>query len=162
MAAVKPKVIVFDLDYTLWPFWVDTHVYPPFRKTSNGTIVDSLGFKVSHYPEVPEVLNDLHKQGYVLAVASRTGEVVGAKQLMELLGWKQFFSHEEIYPGGKVKHLTNIKNQFGVQFNEMIFFDDEGRNIRDVSELGVLSILVKNGVTRKVVDDALTRFSKPK
>ena len=27
-----PKLVVFDLDYTIWPFLVTTDIYPPFRK----------------------------------------------------------------------------------------------------------------------------------
>ena len=34
-----PKMIVFDLDYTLWPFWVDTHVSPPLKAKDNGAKV---------------------------------------------------------------------------------------------------------------------------
>lgn len=42
----------------------------------------------------------------------------------------------------------------------MLFFDDEHRNIQDLNKAGVLSILVKNGVSHKVIEDALAKFVK--
>ena len=31
-----PNMIVFDLDYTLWPFWCDTHITPPLKADKGG------------------------------------------------------------------------------------------------------------------------------
>lgn len=40
-----PKIFVFDLDYTLWPFWVDTHVSAPIKaKDNNSRCVDRYRF----------------------------------------------------------------------------------------------------------------------
>lgn len=40
----------------------------------------------------------------------------------------------------------------------MMFFDDEQRNIVDVSKLGVKCILVKDDLTHAVVENALKNF----
>ena len=40
-----PRMIVFDLDYTLWPFWVDTHITPPLKAKDGGAMsVDRYAF----------------------------------------------------------------------------------------------------------------------
>lgn len=46
----------------------------------------------------------------------------------------------------------------------MLFFDDEHRNIRDLEQLGVVSILVEDGISLEVVEKGMeiyaTRQSK--
>jgi magnesium-dependent phosphatase 1 len=43
-----PKLIAFDLDYTLWPFWVDTHVSAPVKARDNNSRA------VDRYDESPD------------------------------------------------------------------------------------------------------------
>ncbi|XP_036114170.1 magnesium-dependent phosphatase 1-like isoform X4 [Molossus molossus] len=134
--AQLPRLAVFDLDYTLWPFWVDTHVDPPFHKSSDGIIRDRQGQTIRLYPEVPEVLDQFQGLGVPIAAASRTGEIEGANQLLELFDLVRYFVQREIYPGSKVTHFERLRQKTGVPFSQMIFFDDEKRNIVDVSKLG--------------------------
>ncbi|XP_059954192.1 magnesium-dependent phosphatase 1 [Mesoplodon densirostris] len=155
-----PKLVVFDLDYTLWPFWVDTHVDPPFHKNSDGTVRDRRGQAVRLYPQVPEVLERLQGLGVPVAAASRTGEVEGANQLLELFDLVRYFVHREIYPGSKVTHFERLQQKTGVPFSQMIFFDDEKRNIVDVSKLGVTSIHVQNGMSLQTLTQGLETFAK--
>ncbi|XP_029397321.1 magnesium-dependent phosphatase 1 isoform X2 [Mus pahari] len=102
-----PKLAVFDLDYTLWPFWVDTHVDPPFHKSSDGTVRDRRGQNIQLYPEVPEVLGRLQSLGVPVAAASRTSEIQGANQLLELFDLGKCYLHS--HPGRNESSNVNSR-----------------------------------------------------
>ncbi|XP_043351934.1 magnesium-dependent phosphatase 1-like isoform X4 [Dermochelys coriacea] len=121
--SLPPCLWVLALDYTLWPFWVDTHVDPPFQR-------------------------------------GRTGETRGATQLLELFGVRHFLRQVEIYPGGKSAHFHRLQQDTGVPFAQMLFFDDEERNIRDVSKLGVTCVLVPDGMTQALLTQGLEAFTR--
>jgi magnesium-dependent phosphatase 1 len=60
--------------------------------------------------------------------------------------------------GTKIAHFKELQSRTGVAFEDMLFFDDESRN-RDVErKLGVMLILVENGVTRSVFESAISRW----
>ena len=52
-----------------------------------------------------------------------------------------------------------IKTKSGAEFNEMLFFDDEERNKRDLNTIGVRTVMVHDGVTKKLVMEGLEQFS---
>lgn len=146
-----PKLIVFDLDYTLWPFWVDTHCTPPLKaSSSHGSAKDKFGESFAFYHEVPSILYSLRERGVKVGAASRTSAPDLAREMLRLLhipdteGKKkksiEYFDYMEIYPGNKITHFTKLQKATGLGFEDMLFFDDESRN-RNVETLGVTSKL---------------------
>jgi magnesium-dependent phosphatase 1 len=126
--------------------WCDCTT-PPY-KLENGIIRDSYGLNIRLYPDALEIINELKRQNCQLALASRTEEPTWAIQLLELFNIRHLFDFEEIYPTRKTVHLKSIQDKSGIPFNNMVFFDDEYRNIEDVSKLGVHCILVNNGIAK--------------
>jgi len=114
--------------------------------------------KIKYFKEVPEVLEKLHKLGYKLGIASRTTEIEGANELLNLFNWKKYFDYIEIYPGCKIKHLQKISKDSSYPLSEILFFDDEMRNIRDLESIGVKSILVDDGIDNEVINLGIKTF----
>ena len=145
-----PRLIVFDLDLTLWHcgplLWCD-QLTMPLEKTDEGRVVAACGTEVCLFPEVREVLERLVAEGHVLAVASRTSAPEVARELLDRFGISRYFTHQQIYPGDKGAHFRALREESGVEFPEMIFFDDEPRNIRSVGHLGVKVHLVSQGMS---------------
>ncbi|KAH1182117.1 hypothetical protein KIL84_009871 [Mauremys mutica] len=125
-----------------------------------GSVLDARGRPVCLYPEVPAVLERLQGLGVPMAAASRTGETRGAIQLLELFSLRRFLRCVEIYPGGKSAHFHRLQQDTGVPFAQMLFFDDEERNIRDVSQLGVTCVLVPDGMTQALLTRGLEAFAR--
>ncbi|CAL8138306.1 unnamed protein product [Orchesella dallaii] len=161
MSGKGPGLIVFDLDCTLWPFHVDTTVNLPFVM-ENSKVVDQNGETMTWYPEVPQVLEYLKSEGYAIAAASRTTKPPDALKLLEFFDWNKYFSYKEIYPGSKVTHFAKFVEQTKVPHCEMLFFDDEQRNIADMKNEGVKCVLVTNGVNMKLVKDSIQQFKDGK
>ena len=145
-------LIVFDLDFTLWDcggVWCD-FTNPPYRRY-NGYVVDSANRTIILYPEVIELLSFLHSKNIFVALASRTSEPSWANNLLHLFGINHYFKYKEIYPSSKTVHFRRLQKQTGINFNNMYFFDDEYRNIEEVSMLGVNCLHVKDGISRNTV-----------
>ena len=160
-----PKLVVFDLDYTLWPFWVDTHVTPPLKPSpTHESAKDRFGECFAFYDEVPSILSSLRERGIKVGAASRTSAPQLGRELLRLLhvsdeGGKkrkaiEYFDHLEIYPGSKITHFVKLQKATGVRYEDMLFFDDESRN-KNVESLGVHMHLVRDGVSRAEIDNGI-------
>jgi magnesium-dependent phosphatase 1 len=152
------RLIVFDLDLTLWHcaplLWCD-QLTPPLRRTTAGQVFASCRNEIRLYPEVPEMLGRLTAAGHLLGLASRTSAPAIARELLGLFGIGHHFAHQQIFPGDKSAHFRALHEKTGVAFQDMIFFDDEHRNIESVSRLGVSAHFVPEGMNGKLLEVAL-------
>ncbi|QPH18977.1 hypothetical protein C2857_004109 [Epichloe festucae Fl1] len=182
-----PRLIVFDLDYTLWPFWVDTHVSPPLKPSPTHTsATDKFGEEFAFYADVPWILqllphavsssdsdSDSSPSAPIkMGIASRTSAPQLARDLLKMLhlpalqeGDKArraidvFDGGTEIYPGSKMRHFEAIQKKTGIKFEDMLFFDDESRN-GETEKLGLTMRLVRDGLCWDEVEKGVEEWRR--
>ncbi|MDA7921983.1 magnesium-dependent phosphatase-1 [Verrucomicrobiales bacterium] len=155
-----PGLVVFDLDFTLWDcggLWIDCTSHP-LKRDDGGQVTDSEGRRFRLYEEALEILEELDSCGVPLGLASRTERPDWAEELLHLWALKDRFLYREIYPGSKVSHFNSLQRATNLGFDEMIFFDDEPRNIEEVSALGVHYHQVTSGVNLDLLRSVLKSF----
>lgn len=116
---------------------------------------DRSGCKIKLYDDTLDILKFLKSKGICLAAASRTEDPPTAQELLRVLDIDKYFSYKEIYPGSKATHFRKFTQASGIPYSSMLFFDDEERNIHDISRLGVTCILVRRGMKHTVLQNGL-------
>jgi len=182
-----PSLIVFDLDYTLWPFWIDTHCTPPLKVNKDATgMIDRYGDTYTFYPEVPSVLYEAQRRNILLGLASRTHTPELANQTLRAINVpvpehylkKQdggtgeetketpqkainFFAFREIYPGEKTRHFRQIQSSTKTLARKHEAIPKDGIAYRDMlffdDESRNRNVERELGVTFYLVRDGVTR-----
>jgi len=171
-----PKVVVFDLDGCVW----DPEMYQlwgsggaPFKVSTDGNLSDRSGTVVHLLGDVKNIMRELKSDtkwsDSIVAVASSCDEPDWARECIKKfpLGDNMTLSdvfdknNIEIYKMSKNNHLNAISKQTGVDLKDMIFFDNQYGNCQTVAGVGVTSVYVPQGVTRKAFEEALAKFPSP-
>ncbi|KAF7047747.1 hypothetical protein CFC21_056632 [Triticum aestivum] len=143
---VLPRLVVFDLDYTLWPFYCECR---------------SKRESPSLYRHAKGIICALKEKGVDMAIASRSPTSDIARVFIDKLELQPMFVAQEIFSSWthKTEHFQKIHRKTGVPYKSMLFFDDEDRNIQSVSKMGVTSVLVNNGLNLDMFKLGLSNFA---
>ncbi|KAI0261114.1 magnesium-dependent phosphatase-1 [Gloeopeniophorella convolvens] len=174
MTSRLPKLVAFDLDYTLWPFWIESFRGPLRPNPDNPyELRDSYDDEIMFFHATPGILHRLRAAGVVIAACSRTHATELAREALSLLLVQpragdthaepqsaiEFFDHLEIYPGSKISHFQELHRKTGMPYSEMLFFDDEKRN-REVESLGVTFQLNEDGINDIIFEQGLGEWRR--
>lgn len=128
-------------------------------------VLDRRKWEIELYPHSRSLLQALREMEIKLALASRTEEPDWARDVIKIFQMDEDgvslldFTHaQEIYPSSKDKHFNQLASKLGIDFQDMIFFDDESRNIHDVSRLGVTSVHCEDGLCLEALERGLRQF----
>lgn len=93
---VLPKIVILDLDYTLWDCFCAHHTSPPYRRTGPNEVRDAngAGKLIKIGTDTRDILTALRAHGCRLAIASLNGDFPKSSQLLEAFGIWHFFQKE--------------------------------------------------------------------
>lgn len=177
----NPKLFIFDCDYTIWPFDCNGNhnhdVTSPFYRYPDGIVVDKYGRSANPYPNVPYILGALYDAGIPVAFASRNPSTGYVKELLQAIPlksqqpglslWDCLRGREDLFhaysSGGsnnKLRHFTALQTATGLNFTDMVFFDDGPGNVTHAESIGIISILLKQvtGLTWDAIDTVVGRW----
>lgn len=160
---VNPSLLVFDCDYTIWPFDCDKDVFAPFTNSTWSGVYDYFGRPSNAYHDVAGIFGAIQDAGIPVAFLSRNPSAHSVRELLEALPclnkvgavekslWNTMPSPDYFHAysssgigKGKDRHFTALQKVCGIPYADMVFFDDQVDNVKASSRMGVTSVYLKN------------------
>jgi magnesium-dependent phosphatase 1 len=179
----RPRVVVFDLDGTLWSpemyeLWGGGGA--PFRRDGNHHthVLDRSNTKVNLLGESRAILQMLHFdpawKDTIVAISSTCDEPSWARECLQMFSLDDarkvpfaevFKGYEHIYSDRKSNHFRKLLREAKAvdptirdDFRDFIFFDNQTNNIHDVSKLGVTCVYCPQGMQRGIWERGLVEW----
>mmetsp|Transcript_159908 Transcript_159908/g.489151 ORF Transcript_159908/g.489151 Transcript_159908/m.489151 type:complete len:355 (-) Transcript_159908:294-1358(-) len=180
-AEPHPKLLVVDLDQTMWPFDAALPRYGLPHREAAGTEpgVQCSGALARPFAEAVAVVREV-STGWRVGVASANACRDVCCSLLSALGlvaaelslWEPGGPGPvpggrgierglmEIHSGSKAVHLERLARASGIPFSEMLFFDDLRANVATAQRLGVAAHQVspQMGLTRRAFSTGLAAW----
>jgi magnesium-dependent phosphatase 1 len=168
-----PRLVVFDLDQCCWhPEMFELSGAPTKWDASDNAVIcgrDRVKLFDGAILALRELRNKPEFKDTKVAAASSTTEGDWARKCLSLLEvepgvkMKDVFGFFEIYPSNKTKHFKALQASTGVEFKDMLFFDDctYGNNCEDVERgcHGVTTVRTPDGMTEAKWREGLSKFA---
>lgn len=132
--------------------------YPDVSSVLHACQTHNIPLGIASRTCAPELARDMLKQLHIIPTFSDDASVSSRKTTKAL----DYFEFLQIFPGDKTQHFNKIHHLSGIDFEDMLFFDDESRNRNVQVELGVTFCLVTDGVTRAEIDRGVRAWRKRK
>lgn len=168
-----PSILVFDCDWTLYPYDCDKDCVSPFERTSHG-VVDFWGRWADPYPHVPSIFGAIIDAEIPVAFLSRNPSADAVRNLLQTISvqskrlgtvslWDSIPTPDYFhayssngYGKGKDRHFAALKSSTGIPYRNLLFFDDLKDNIDAAAAQGTTSVLLgKSGLTWAAFADGI-------
>jgi len=181
-AGPNPALLVFDCDWTLYPFDCDKDRIGPFIWQSWHGVVDYYGRPSNSYTDVSSIFGAIIDSGIPVAFLSRNPSAQQVKQLLSIIPCNTkvettkksllnampsdayFHAYSSAGIGkGKDKHFNALKKASEITFSDMLFFDDMPDNISAAEVQGTTAVLLgRTGFTLEAFTGGLERWRQKK
>lgn len=133
------KLVILDLDRTLWDYHNVTELRAPFTAIDAQTVADATGVQVRLQPGARELLDTLRERGILISIAS-WNEPAPAFAILEALRLRDYFVHPKVefhpYKERMVSDLVRELSAEGIHVRpeEILYVDDRALHFRRVRQ----------------------------